>query len=102
VTAVMPDFFQERKNKKGLQDFYASKRVIRAVLPHSHDPHQDVYSESDTFSFSGTSESSASQLYHDNLIQQWLEELNNEDQMPHLYLDSESVYIPQLFDLILH
>ena len=106
VTAVMPDFFQERKNKKDLQDFYASKWVIRAV-PHSHDPHQNMYLESDTFSFSGTSqaESSASQLYHNNLIQQWLEELSNpmdEDEMPHLDLDSESLYIPQLFNLILH
>ena len=104
VTAVMPDFFKEQKNKKDLQNFYASKRVIGSILPPSHDPLQDLHSESDAFSFSGTSESNASQLYDDNLIQRWLEELNNptdEDESPHLDSNLDSPYIPPQFNLIL-
>ena len=32
VTAVMPDFFKERENKKELNEFYASKRIL--ITPH--------------------------------------------------------------------
>ena len=106
VTTVMPDFFKEQKGKKEMQDFYASKRVLGAAA-HSvshgsteasssspaESPQDRNPSEMESESFTSSSDDT-SKSYHDNLIDKWLEELNNpthEDDKPHLESEEDQM-----------
>jgi len=85
VTAVMPDFFKERENKKELNEFYASKRIL--TTPHYlHDtasPFSAGISHRSGSSGRLTVDvSNASVILNSNdnaMLQKWLEELENED-----------------------
>ena len=73
VTTVMPDFFKERHEKQKLRDHYAMLRVVRPGINHS-------VSESHA-SASASSSSSVDEKPFDSsneLIQNWLTDLNND------------------------
>jgi hypothetical protein len=82
----MPDFFRERENKKELNVFYASKRVL--TNPHSHHDTASPFSaglsnlsgSSGSLTEDATNASAIPDFNNDNaMLQKWLEDLENED-----------------------
>ena len=86
VTAVIPDFFKDLRNKQQMREYYASLRVIRPCH-HSESLEPELH-----LSLSPPSPTSSSQpestadsfflqtnsTYHDDLVNKWFSELKND------------------------
>ncbi|KAF8907632.1 hypothetical protein CPB84DRAFT_1813487 [Gymnopilus junonius] len=74
ITAIMPDFFKDLRNKKSMRDYYAQMRIIRP-----RDNAGSMLPGSDTSSSSPPSFTTPTDAtYHDDLIKKWLQELEDD------------------------
>jgi len=91
VTAVIPDFFKERHGKQELNDYYQSMRIIKPQNLPSDPPPSPPECSSSTLEITALSNSSGNfnTSYHDELVQKWLGELEEEsdDEGPELSHD---------------
>ncbi|KAF8868336.1 hypothetical protein CPB84DRAFT_1756437 [Gymnopilus junonius] len=84
ITAVMPDFFKDLRNKKSMRDYYAQMRIIRpcdnagSVLPGSDTSSSSPPSFTTPVSVDSSSSSQTDATYHDDLIKKWLQELEDD------------------------
>ncbi|KAF8054956.1 hypothetical protein FPV67DRAFT_1568228 [Lyophyllum atratum] len=79
ITAVMPDFFQEREDTRRLRDYYRDLRTVPGPQHTLSTSDSLTTNSGHTSSSSSTSTSSNDSFFDESLVKQWLDELEIED-----------------------